>query len=79
MIACLNEPPSGYGPDSAVGGSPIVVELRELRRRMVRDLERFLSIELTSPQGAWPRRRNSGRAEPNAETQDGAAGGVELP
>ena len=29
--------------------SPFVVELTELRQRMVRDLEQFLSFELTNP------------------------------
>ena len=79
MIACLNEPPSRYRPNSSVGAAEIVVELVELRRRMVRDLERFLSLGLTHPHGTWPRRRNSGRAETNADTQNGPASGEVLP
>lgn len=79
MIACLNEPPSRYRPNSSVGASEIVVELMELRRRMVRDLERFLSLGLAHPQEPWPRRRNSGRAEKNAESQDGSTSGEVLP
>jgi hypothetical protein len=79
MIACMKELPSRYGPDSAVGTSQIVVELQELQRRMVRDLERFLSFGLKDPQGAWPRQRNSGRAATNADTQDGPTGGPVLP
>jgi hypothetical protein len=79
MIACMKEPPSRYGPDSAVGASRIVVELQELQRRMVRDLERFLSFGLKDPQGAWPRQSKSGRAETNADTKDGPAGGPVLP
>ena len=75
MIACMKEPPSRYGPDSAVGSSRLVVELQELQRRMVRDLERFLSFG----QGAWPRQGKSGRVEKNADTQDGPAGGPVLP
>lgn len=79
MIACMKEPPSGYRPNSAVGAPQIVVELRDLQRRMVRDLERFLSLGLSYPQGAWPRRRNSGRAEPNAKPQDGLTSGPVMP
>ena len=35
--------------------SSLVVELMLLRRRMVRDLEQFLSLELANPTAAWIR------------------------
>jgi hypothetical protein len=35
--------------------SPLMVELMLLRRRMVRDLEQFLSLELANPTAAWIR------------------------
>ncbi len=40
--------------EKATDADSLVVELMVLRRRMVRDLEQFLSLELSDP-GAWIR------------------------
>lgn len=73
MISCTQETCSRCGPDSAVGASQIVVELQELQRRMVRDLERFLSFGLSNPRKAWPRQDKSGRAPASGEHQKSPA------
>ena len=48
MTSCLPYSPESF-PSEASDPSPLVVELNELRQRMVRDLEHFLSAELSSP------------------------------
>lgn len=48
MMTLLTACPVDVGP-AASDPSPFVVELTELRQRMVRDLEQFLSLELTNP------------------------------
>ena len=48
MTTLLTACPVDLEP-TASDPSPFVVELTALRQRMVRDLEQFLSIELTNP------------------------------
>jgi hypothetical protein len=49
-------------PEIASGPSMLMVELAELRRRMVRDLEQFLSFELSVPRALpWPMHSTSGK------------------
>ena len=48
MMTLLTACPVDVDP-AASDPSPFVVELTELRQRMVRDLEQFLSLELTNP------------------------------
>ena len=42
-------------PEQPSDPSPLMVELTLLRRRMVRDLEQFLSLGLSDPAAAWIR------------------------
>ena len=42
-------------PQEPSDPSPLMVELNLLRRRMVRDLEQFLSLGLSNPAAAWIR------------------------
>ena len=51
MMACTPDMGSGYVPRTCHSHS--IAELADLRRRMVHDLQRFLSIELLS--GRQPR------------------------
>jgi hypothetical protein len=47
---------TGRTAESAVGGAAKVVEIEDLGRRMIRDLEAFLSEALRpSAAAAWPR------------------------
>ena len=48
MTACTLDMDSRYLPN-ATGNGGSMVELTDLGRRMVRDLERFLSVELPKP------------------------------
>ena len=48
MMTLITACPLDVDP-AASDPSPFVVELTELRQRMVRDLEQFLSLELTNP------------------------------
>jgi len=48
MTACTLDMGSRYLPN-ATGNGGSMVELTDLGRRMVRDLERFLSVELPKP------------------------------
>ena len=43
--------------------SNVLVELMLLRRQMVRDLEQFLTLELSNPTAAWNRLINFARPE----------------
>jgi len=43
--------------------SSLLVELMVLRRRMLRDLEQFLTLELSNPTAAWNRLINFARPE----------------
>ena len=48
MMACIPDTGSRYLPNTTGDGGSMV-ELTDLGRRMVRDLERFLSVELPKP------------------------------
>lgn len=55
--------PASAKPENPSDRSSLVVELAELRRRMVRDLEQFLSFELSVPHALpWPMHSTSGKA-----------------
>ena len=50
-----NEVEAKFENEKPTDGGSLVVELMLLRQRMVRDLEEFLSIELSNPAAAWVR------------------------
>ena len=50
-------------PEKPTDPSSLLVELMLLRQRMVRDLEQFLTLELSNPTAAWIRLINFARPE----------------